>query len=570
MSFRSVGISLSLPVALLAAAPALPARAAPEALVSAAREALDRHAREPFEQQSREAALRDLGRIGGEEAAKAVVSVLADPFEHLRDHAVSALVAMLRGPRADATEAWLVRAALGRRASASARRAAAIALGTAGRARATHALAAAAIEETDGPAAVAMCEACERLGDAAAVDALLPVLRSEDGRAVGAAARALGRAGSRSVAVRKALTSTLAHRHALARAGAVDGLVAADAAALLAASPDLLRDRAIEPRIAIADALGALPARERRGKAFGLLASLLADASWRVRAAACEAAVAVWDPASIPLLLERLRLETGRPRADVLRALRTLAGRDAGADADLWAAWWSTAGPGFHLGPRPEPDRFGRIRRPVGPPARGRPGETHTAAFFELPLASTRLAFLFDFSGSMRDPFDGGGGASKIDLARREFESAAKGLGKDVVYDLFLFRYPSEFPPAPRMTRALGALSPGGEASAKRAVAWLAKEQAVGWGAIYDGLVLCAAEEVDTIVLLSDGVPSRGTYERGDRLIEELAKANRFRRVAVDTVLVGTKGADRRFMHALSDATGGRFQDATKAGRPGR
>lgn len=120
------------------------------------------------------------------------------------------------------------------------------------------------------------------------------------------------------------------------------------------------------------------------------------------------------------------------------------------------------------------------------------------------------------------------------------------------------------------MTRALGSLSPGGEGSAKRAVAWLAKEQAVGWGAIYDGLVLCAAEEVDTIVLLSDGVPSRGTYDRGDRLIEELAKANRFRRVAVDTVLVGTKGADRRFMQELADATGGRFQDATKARRPGR
>ncbi len=567
---RSRVLSLSLAATLLAVVPAPSASAGPDPGVAAARDSLDRHAREPFEQQSREAALRDLGRIGGEEAAKVAASVLNDPFEHLRDHAVSSLVAMLRSPRADATEAWLVRAALKARGHPSARRAAAIALGAAGRTRSAGAIAAAAGKEGDVAAAVAMCAACERLGDAAAADALLPVLEAAEGPAVGAAARALGRAGSGSPAVLKALRSMLAHKHALARAGAVDGLSVADAAALLAAAPDLARDQAIEPRIALADALGALPAKERRGKAIGVLASLLADASWRVRAAAYEAAVAAWDPASIPLLLERLRIEKGRLRGDVLRALRILCGRDAGTDADLWAAWWSAAGPGFDLGPRPEPDRFGRVRRPAGPPQRGLPGETHTAAFFALPLASTRLAFLFDFSGSMRDPFDGGGGASKIDLARREFESAARGIGKDAVYDLFLFRYPSEFPPAPRMTRALGSLSPGGEASARRAVAWLAKEQAVGWGAIYDGLALCAAEEVDTIVLLSDGVPSRGRYERDDRLIEELVKANRFRRVAVDTVLVGTKGADRRFMQELADATGGRFQDATKAKRSGR
>jgi hypothetical protein len=53
-----------------------------------------------------------------------------------------------------------------------------------------------------------------------------------------------------------------------------------------------------------------------------------------------------------------------------------------------------------------------------------------------------------------------------------------------------------------------------------------------------------------------------GTYDRGFRLLDEFVRANRFRRVAVDTVLVGTKGADREFMADLADATGGRFMDA--------
>ena len=36
------------------------------------------------------------------------------------------------------------------------------------------------------------------------------------------------------------------------------------------------------------------------------------------------------------------------------------------------------------------------------------------------------------------------------------------------------------------------------------------------------------------------------------------------------TVLVGTKGADRRFRESLAEATGGRFQDATKGRKAGR
>ena len=138
------------------------------------------------------------------------------------------------------------------------------------------------------------------------------------------------------------------------------------------------------------------------------------------------------------------------------------------------------------------------------------------------------------------------------------------GLSNDQFFDLFIHRYPSVFPPAPVLTRALGALAPGGDASARRAIGWLSKEEPKGWGAFFDALAVISADELDTIVLLSDGVPSRGTYDRDFRLIPEFVKANRFRRVAVDTVLVGRTGSDRTFLSDLADATGGRFQDATE------
>ena len=93
---------------------------------------------------------------------------------------------------------------------------------------------------------------------------------------------------------------------------------------------------------------------------------------------------------------------------------------------------------------------------------------------------------------------------------------------------------------------------------AKEATAWLGKQEAKGWGAFYEPLTAALRTEADTVVLLSDGRPSRGVLDRDFRILMEFPKANRFRRVAVNTVLIGTKGADRKFMEALAAETGGR------------
>lgn len=63
--------------------------------------------------------------------------------------------------------------------------------------------------------------------------------------------------------------------------------------------------------------------------------------------------------------------------------------------------------------------------------------------------------------------------------------------------------------------------------------------------------------EVDTIYLLSDGVPSYGTVSRDYRVRQEVRRVNRWRRVAIHTILLGTRGTDRKFMLALATENGG-------------
>jgi hypothetical protein len=282
-----------------------------------------------------------------------------------------------------------------------------------------------------------------------------------------------------------------------------------------------------------------------------------------VRCAAVQGALRLWEPGAVPLLAARLASETGRPRDDLRRALETLTGKAIGEDPELWLAWWKANEATFDPGKRPAADGHGRVPfRDAGETAHDAAG-SKTVSFFEIPLRSQRLAFLFDLSGSMRNEArKGQPKPTKLDLLRDEFERAVGALPEETEFDVFVYRYPSDFPPAPKLTRALGKLAPATKASVRKAVKWLDDQEAKGWGAFYEPLEALLADEVDTIVLLSDGRPSRGRYDRDDRILEEFPLANRFRQVAVHTVLVGEVGADRRFMEDLAAATGGRSRAA--------
>jgi hypothetical protein len=156
----------------------------------------------------------------------------------------------------------------------------------------------------------------------------------------------------------------------------------------------------------------------------------------------------------------------------------------------------------------------------------------------------------------------GGDGTTKWQLLQTELEKTLKALPADTTFDLYLYRYPSKYPPRPKLTRAFGKRLTATPANVNKALRWMAnpKQAPKGWGAFYEPLEAVLAEDVDTVILLSDGRPSRGRYDRDFRILQEFPRANRFRRLAVNTVLLGTHKADRKFMQDLAAATGGRFR----------
>ena len=530
-----------------------------ETEVSRQVEAIERLAREPFEQKEREAAVRALGQIGGAEAAAALLPLFEDPFVHLRDHAVSAWIAMVQGDRAAETVAWFAKKGVKQR-DPEVRAGIATALGFAAGGDAGTLLCERLLAEKDPPVLVALLGAVERRGLPDGDWDPVVLLTKRGGEVALATADALVRHDACRQISEEARRACLAHRDPLVRAAGILVSSGAGDGPILSA-PGLDLAGSVEPPIALAEVLARQPASMPWAELAPSCAALLGADAWRVRAAAIGAAVGLRRREVVPLLIERLPAERGRLRLDLADALTALSGKDLGTDAELWRSWWAANGDAF------EPAPASRGGRPAREPAPE--GETKTASFFRLPVYGTRIAFLLDCSGSMRDPLDeeGPDAQTKFELAREELARTLAGLDERVSFDVFLYRYPSEYPPRASMTRALGSLKPRTAANAKKAAAWLDRQEAKGWGAFSDALTLLLAEDVDTIYFLSDGRPSRGRFDRGFRLIDELRRENRFRRVVIHTVLTGRARADREFLEDLARSTGGRFSDAGTGSR---
>ncbi len=75
------------------------------------------------------------------------------------------------------------------------------------------------------------------------------------------------------------------------------------------------------------------------------------------------------------------------------------------------------------------------------------------------------------------------------------------------------------------------------------------------WGAFE---LAFAQDDVDTILVLTDGAPSGGTRWNLGLMADLLAEKNRFKRIAIDALLVDARGLER-YWKRISEESGGRI-----------
>ena len=324
------------------------------------------------------------------------------------------------------------------------------------------------------------------------------------------------------------------------KAAALEALAALDREAAERIAVSAVADRAYQVRLTAAR-VGGLRA----------CASAITDPDWRVRVQAIETACVLRDRAVIGPLIDLLAKEQGRLRWDAWLALRDVTGKELGLEPAPWKRWWDVNKETFEV----PPPRAHREDRPAG--------ETGVQ-FFSIPILSTRLSFVFDLSGSMREPAPTGN-ETKLDVAKREAAKTFRQLPEAAWFNVLLLgcdvegRYPKD---QKKWKKSLHAATAAGRAEA---ASYLNRQEGRGWTNIWDGIELAFEDElVDTIYLYTDGGASRGTFVATADILDELARMNRFRKIMIHTVEVAAEKpntADNiRLLKGIAEETKGMYR----------
>jgi len=303
----------------------------------------------------------------------------------------------------------------------------------------------------------------------------------------------------------------------------------------------LAHEAAYERQVALRCAALVIARVGQEPSLLGLPAALAGDAEPRVRALAIDALAARPSRAALLTLVERLEQE---PRLGLRQRLVASLQAATGLKHRLDARPWRHVVERLPADWRPSP---------------GAPGqdEQHSSGSLakgplRIPVDSDRIAFLFDFSGSMWAPLPDG--RTPKELVAVRLREALATLTGEARFNLVPYAYD----PLPWRD----ALVDAEPAQVREALDFFERCNAHGKGNVYDAARLALADpQVDRIVVLTDGVPTGGVFSDLELVVELLGEHALLRGVAFDAVLVDAPGTRARLWRALAQRTGGRVTE---------
>lgn len=226
---------------------------------------------------------------------------------------------------------------------------------------------------------------------------------------------------------------------------------------------------------------------------------------------------------------------------------------------DAWKSWWSARKEAWiaeSSGTDSSQDENPDAKSPEDK------GKTRVVRYHGVPLDSKRLVFLADVSGGMSRTVDGqfdGEGPRRIDVSRNELLRVLGQLPGDALVQVVHFGSRSEaaLPRVQPLARSIRVLTdkirkqqvPSGRGAAR--------------GNLYGPLRRAVLEAgTDTVMLLTEGAPTEGKVQNGDRLRWHVRRWNRWGQARIHVLSVGRiRGENRAFLEGLAKDGAGRFYD---------
>ena len=252
----------------------------------------------------------------------------------------------------------------------------------------------------------------------------------------------------------------------------------------------------------------------------------------------------------------------------LVETLVRVSGQNFGLAVEDWKKWWTVSEASFEF-PKADDKSFTQVKQ-------------YDLSYFGIEVSSKRLGFLVDVSSSMRemvavkegslddDEKDGargrtrvgrgGGGdaggkekegkAMKIDVLKKELSRLLRKLPADT--HINIVNFDGDFAPWQKN------LQPLAGAGRAKAVGYVEALNTGSGTNVFDTLEFALKDKrVDTIFLLTDGVPTRGRLTDPDAIIEEIKVLNRVRGVTIHTIAFGEESA---LLEKLAEQNGGQYR----------
>jgi von Willebrand factor type A domain len=284
-----------------------------------------------------------------------------------------------------------------------------------------------------------------------------------------------------------------------------------------------------------------------------------------VRLTACRALGACGDKDAMEPLIERLATEGGRLKREIHAALRAVSGESFSDNAQAWRDWWNRQKPRGLPPPTDQPAEDPRYAQPT----KREPDEPH---YYGHRIFSQSVGFVLDVSKSMEQqiiippdalekfgPLQSG---LRINVAKQAVIQAIEKLDPRTRMNVVFFSTrvrpwkDTLVPAGGARESAIGAIRGAGLEDetniygALRAAVGLHEKPTLG--AQLDPIP-------DTIYFLTDGTPTRGEITDTDTILSWMRDVNRFAKVELHIIAMGTMGVDLGFLQRLADENFGTF-----------
>lgn len=268
----------------------------------------------------------------------------------------------------------------------------------------------------------------------------------------------------------------------------------------------------------------------------------LGSKAWELRSLAYRYLTRFRDVSSIPLLIARFDSEDGRLAAELSEALFVHTATRCWKRRE-WEQWWERSKVGFAL-PHPEAVRLG------GSGSAGGKSAGNTASYHDIPLVSSRFAFVIDRSGSMNAAVGTDRKFTRLESAKQQLTQVVTGLAKTHHCNLILYDH--------TVQSVWDRLKPCDDSNKAELLAKVKQATPGGGTNIFDALERAFQDpQVDTIYLLTDGEPSAGRLIAVDDIADEVRRWNRHRQIIIHGISIGL---DSRLLKRLTSESGGSYR----------